>query len=60
MAYDGLKDRGPAKIAIALRYPDYGDTLPAMLKTLDQTHRTNPHYLGWAWYSYNDYLGAAK
>jgi hypothetical protein len=27
-----------------------------MLQRLDDTNRTNPHYLGWARHSYNDYL----
>jgi hypothetical protein len=56
MAYDGLDDPNLAKMIIALRTPDYGDLLPEMLKTLDDAHRTNPHYVGWARHSYNDYL----
>jgi hypothetical protein len=56
MAYDGLGDRNLAKMVIALRTPDYGNLLPQMLKALDDANRTNPHYLGWARHSYNDYL----
>jgi hypothetical protein len=56
MAYEGLTDRNLAKMAIALRTPDYGDLLPQMLKALDEANRTNPHYLGWARHSYNDHL----
>ena len=60
MAYEGLSDPGVAKMIIGLRTPDYGDLLPQMLKTLDDAHRTNPHYAGWARHSYNDYLKAAQ
>jgi hypothetical protein len=56
MAYGGLDDVNLAKMAIALRTPDYGELLPRMLKKLDDTNRANPHYLGWARHSYNDYL----
>jgi hypothetical protein len=56
LAYDGLGDRNLAKMAIALRTPDYGELLPQMLKNLDDANRTNPHYLGWARHSYNDDL----
>ncbi|HTX34169.1 MAG TPA: hypothetical protein VME43_04080 [Bryobacteraceae bacterium] len=56
MAYRGINGRTPAKLSIALRSPDYGKLLPAMLQSLDQALRTNPHYLGWAWHSYNDEL----
>jgi hypothetical protein len=59
MAYQGVSDqaaanKGLAKMSIALRTPDYGEFLPAMLKSLDDALRTNPHYIGWAWHSYND------
>jgi hypothetical protein len=54
MAYEGLGDANVAKMIIALRTPDYGDLLPEMLKTLDEAHRTNPHYLGWARHAYGD------
>jgi hypothetical protein len=54
MAYDGLSDRNLAKMAIALRTPDYGDLLPQMLRALDDANRANPRYLGWARHSYND------
>lgn len=53
---EGLKDRSLAKLLIGLRTPDYGPRLPQMLKTLDDSHHTNPHYAGWARHSYNDYL----
>ena len=56
LAYDGLGDRNLAKMVIALRTPDYVELLPQMLKKLDDANRTNPHYLGWARHSYNDYL----
>jgi len=59
MAYEGLSKPNLAKMAIALRSPDYNDLLPDMLKALDQANRSNPHYLGWARHSYNDYLKAA-
>jgi len=60
MAYDGLSDRNLAKMAIALRTPDYGALLPQMLQKLDQSNGANPHYLGWARHSYNDTLQAAR
>jgi hypothetical protein len=59
MAYDGLDDHNLAKMVIALRTPDYSELLPQMLKNLDEANRANPHYLGWARHSYNDYLKAA-
>ena len=56
MAYDGLDDRAQARIAIALRTPDYGGLLQQMLAKLDEANHGNPHYLGWARHSYNDTL----
>jgi hypothetical protein len=56
MAYQGLEDPNLAKLAVALRTPDYGKLLAQMLHTLDEAHATNPHYLGWARHSYNDVL----
>jgi len=56
MAYKGLPDRNLAKMAIALRTPDYGNLLPQILKKLDEANRSNPNYLGWACHSYNDHL----
>lgn len=56
MAYDGLTQPDLARIAIALRTPDYGGLLPQMLAKLDDANRGNPHYLGWARHSYNDTL----
>lgn len=60
MAYDGLEGQDLAKMSIALRTPDYADRLPAMLKTLDASFQQNPHYLGWARHSYNDYLKPSR
>jgi hypothetical protein len=56
MAYADLHDPNLAKMIIGLRTPDYGELLPMMLSTLDQTNRANPHYTGWARHSYNDFL----
>ena len=60
LAFAGLDDPNLAKMAFALRTPDYGDLLPAMLKQLDDANRGNPHYLGWARHSYNDVLKAGR
>lgn len=54
MAYQGLSAPRLAKMAIGLRTPDYDQLMSRMLKTLDDTLRGNPHYLGWAWHSYNN------
>jgi hypothetical protein len=54
MAYLGLSETGLAKLAIGLRTPDYGQHLAAMLKVVQDALSANPHYLGWAWHSYND------
>lgn len=56
MAYEGLTERDLARVAIALRTPDYGGLLPQVLAKLDEANRGNPHYLGWARHSYNDAL----
>jgi hypothetical protein len=56
MAYDGLSDRNLARMAIALRTPDYGELLGGILERLDEVNRGNPHYLGWGRHSYNDTL----
>jgi hypothetical protein len=56
MAYAGLDSANLARIAIALRTPDYGPLLPQMLAALDAAYRSNPRYLGWARHSYNDTL----
>ena len=56
LAFDGLGERNLAKMAIALRTPDYLELLPEMLKKLGDANRSNPHYLGWARHSYNDHL----
>jgi len=60
MAYDGLSGGNLAKMAIALRTPDYQGLLPQMLKKLDASNSLNPHYLGWARHSYNDSLKAGN
>ena len=52
MAYDGLNDPNLATLMIGLRTPDYGQLLPKMLTTLDESNRTDPHYQGWAWHAY--------
>jgi hypothetical protein len=54
MAYQGLSGDNLAKLAIGLRTPDYGQQLAAMLKVVQDALSGNPHYLGWAWHSYND------
>ena len=54
MAYQGLSGGSLAKLAIGLRTPDYGQQLSAMLKVVQDALSGNPHYLGWAWHSYND------
>jgi len=53
MAYEGLHDANLATMVIGLRVPDYGELLPKMLSTLDETNRLNPHYQGWAWHAYD-------
>jgi hypothetical protein len=59
MAYQGVEAPRLARMAIALRTPDYGALLPQMLAALDQSNGTDPHYLGWARHSYNDTLAGA-
>jgi hypothetical protein len=54
MAYQGLGGGNLAQLAIGLRTPDYGQQLAAMLKVVQDALSGNPHYLGWAWHSYND------
>jgi len=60
VAYEGLRDPNLAKMIIGLRTPDYGERLPRMLQTLDETHQANPHYLGWARHAYGDVLKTAQ
>jgi hypothetical protein len=60
MAYQGLNGSNLAELAIGLRTPDYQQQLPNMLKLVQDTLSGNPHYLGWAWHSYNDTLQAAN
>jgi hypothetical protein len=60
LAFAALEDTNLARMAIALRTPDYGDQLPQMLRKLDDANGANPHYLGWARHSYNDTLGASR
>jgi hypothetical protein len=56
LAYQDLPGPDLARMAIALRTPDYGALLPQMLAALDEANVGNPHYLGWARHSYNDVL----
>jgi hypothetical protein len=56
LAYQDLPGQDLARMAIALRTPDYGALLPQMLAALDAANVGNPHYLGWARHSYNDVL----
>jgi hypothetical protein len=60
MAYQGLNGTNLAKLAIGLRTPDYHQQLPDMLKVVQDTLSANPHFLGWAWHSYNDVTQTAK
>jgi hypothetical protein len=60
MAYQGLSGANLAKLAIGLRTPDYEQQLPSMLKVVQDTLGGNPHYLGWAWHSYNDVQQASN
>jgi hypothetical protein len=60
MAYEGQSESNLGKMVIGLRTPDYEDLLPAMLKSLDDAHGANAHYVGWARHSYNDYLKTAR
>jgi len=58
MAYADLPDTGMASLSVALRTPDYGAELPAMLTALDEANRSSIHYGGWAQHAYNDLLPA--
>jgi hypothetical protein len=60
MAYRGLSGANLAKLAIGLRTADYQQQLPDMLKAVQNTLAANPHFLGWAWHSYNDVTETAK
>jgi hypothetical protein len=53
-AYQGVNGANLARISIGLRTLDYGQQTPNMLKVIQDTLSGNPHYLGWAWQSYND------
>ena len=59
-AYQGLSGSNLAKLAIGLRTADYQQHLPDMLRAVQDTLGANPHFLGWAWHSYNDVTDAAK
>ena len=59
-AYQGLSGNNLAKLAIGLRTADYQQQLPDMLKVVQDALAANPHFLGWAWHSYNDVTEAAK
>jgi hypothetical protein len=56
MAYDGMEGSNVnlAKMVIGLRTPDYGSSLPEMLRAVDAANAGNPHYAGWARHAYND------
>jgi hypothetical protein len=56
MTYNGLQDPGLATLVVGLRTPDYGALLPGMLKVLEDSNATDPHYAGWARHAYNDML----
>jgi hypothetical protein len=60
MAYQGLNGTQLARMSIGLRTPDYEGQLPSMLRVVQDTLSGNPHYLGWAWHSYNDAPQAAR
>jgi hypothetical protein len=60
MAYQGLSGANLAKLTIGLRTPDYQQQLPGMLKVVQDALSGNPHYLGWAWHSYNDVLQTSQ
>jgi hypothetical protein len=60
LAYQDLPGQDLAKMAIALRTPDYAALLPQMLAALDAANAGNAHYLGWARHSYNDVLEGAQ
>lgn len=53
-AYEGISGSDLARLAIGLRTPDYEQQMPRMLQAVDEALRDNPHYLGWAWHSWND------
>ena len=55
MAYEGLGRVNFARLAIGLRTPDYKQRIPRMLQAIDNAEHANPHYLGWAWHSWNDH-----
>lgn len=59
IAYEGLDSSDLGQMCIGLRAADYGPLLSSMLQRLDEANGANPHYLGWARHSYNDYLKAA-
>jgi hypothetical protein len=60
MAYQGLNGGNLARLVIGLRTPDYEQQLPNMLKIVEDAMSGNPHYLGWAWHSYNDVAQASN
>jgi hypothetical protein len=60
MAYHGLNGRDLARLTVGLRYADYQQQITSMLNLVQQTFSTNPHYLGWAWHSYNDVMPSIK
>jgi hypothetical protein len=60
MAYQGPNGTQLARMSIGLRTPDYEGQLSNMLNVVQETLNGNPHYLGWAWHSYNDAPQAAR
>ncbi|MGC2398731.1 MAG: hypothetical protein WA510_03060 [Acidobacteriaceae bacterium] len=56
MAYHGLNGPDLARLTVGLRYADYRQQITSMLNLVQQIFSTNPHYLGWAWHSYNDVM----
>jgi hypothetical protein len=54
IAYADLDGTSWAKMVIALRMPDYGVQVGAMLTALECAQDSNAHFLGWALHSYND------
>jgi hypothetical protein len=54
MAYQGLDSANLARMAIGLKYSTYHQQLAAKLADVQNLLSANPHYLGWAWHSYND------
>jgi hypothetical protein len=54
LAYQGLDAPNLARMGVGLRYTDYPQQIFEMLRSTQDLLNRNPHYLGWAWNSYND------